>query len=215
MFETFGQNIRSGIPQWRRPGHGGPPRCRGQPPAARVAAGASATAAHPEWRRPGHHPRYLVPGRADWQSDAGNFLLPRRFQGGYPPRRLPERTAATARSKTTSCVIAGRLGRGSARWKWGGVPRRGASRRGKRRQRRRRGPKPKVPQTAMSPSRTRKRSSDVWKRGDLCNSARKNGPAKDGPGREHLQAARAPRLPRQVYEGKGKKNGLRTTMSDP
>lgn len=122
MFETFGQNIRSGIPQWRRPGHGGPPRCRGQPPAARVAAGASATAAHPEWRRPGHHPRYLVPGRADWQSDAGNFLLPRRFQGGYPPRRLPERTAATARSKTTSCVIAGRLGRGSARWKWGGCP---------------------------------------------------------------------------------------------
>lgn len=186
-----------------------------------MAAETSATAAHPRVAKAGPPPRYLggtprgrgptprvsvpAPGRANWQSDAGNLFLPRRFLGGHPPRRLSEPAAATAaRSKTTSCVIAGRSGRGSTRWKWGGAPQR-RLRRGKPPQRRRRGPKPKISQTTMSPSRTRKRSSDVWKRGDLCTSARKSDPAKDSWGREHLHAARPPRLPCQVYEGKGKR----------
>lgn len=66
-----------------------------------MAAETSATAAHPRVAKAGPPPRYLggtprgrgptprvsvpAPGRANWQSDAGNLFLPRRFLGGHPP----------------------------------------------------------------------------------------------------------------------------------
>lgn len=185
-------------PEWQRPGHhrrhlGGTPRGRG--PTPRVSAPCR-RAARCLARRPGTR-------AANGRPDAGEIFLPRRFLGGYPRYGLPEPTAATARSVPTTAE--GCQAPGRANWQQGEVPRRGASRRGKPPQRRRRGPKPRISQTTMSPSRTRKRSSDVWKRGDLCTSAPKSDPAKDSWGREHLHAARPPRLPCQVYEGRGKR----------
>jgi len=57
------------------------------------------------------------------------------------------------------------------------------------------------------------RGSDVWKRGDLCNSPSKSDLAKKKAGFELLRPAKAAHLPCQVYEGKKKKIGLKTTKS--
>jgi hypothetical protein len=53
----------------------------------------------------------------------------------------------------------------------------------------------------------------VRERGGLCNPPAKPDPAKKRWGLQHLRAAKAAHLPCQVYEGKERKNRLKTTMS--
>lgn len=92
----------------------------------------------------------------------------------------------------------------------GGTPRTWWVGRLKNPPRRRRGRKPKTTKSLLNHLN---RTFVVWERGDLCNLPNKTDPAKKSWGREHLRAAKAAHHGCQVYEGKKKIKGRKTTMS--
>lgn len=153
--------------------------------------------------------------RPKTQPNAGKFFSRGRYLGGQGRGDPPKPTVGTAGCGGTRrwvdvagyrapCNLGGgfRMAVGAHR-EPGARPPKGLPRR-------RRGRKSK---TAMSRRDDRIQGSDVWKRGDLCNPPAKSDPAKKKAGLELLRAAKAAHLPCQVYEGKKKKIGLKTTMS--
>jgi hypothetical protein len=132
------------------------------------------------------------PRRAAYISDSE---VVEAIRGGLRKRRRGARSEASGRS-----------GVPPVRW-WGG-PHCWWVGRPESLQRRRRGRKSKTTKSLLD---HQNRRSDVWKRGDLCNSPNKINPAKKGWGGEHLQTAKGAHHGCQVYEGKETKRSLKTT----